>query len=204
MKTKVILLCVLLPCVGCGLTSNERIEQMNTVVEVYRAQSDAIAANVDTIQKSIDDMQTMIADADISAEAKAEITEKMAEAIDIANAALAKKIEIDRGVANLQVTIDEALSRNATMSDELIVLAKMLQETAPMVPGALGLGIGLVGSVIGILGRVSAGRTKKASNGMVVALEPAIAKLTETDREKLRVKMPADSQKLINSVRHPS
>ena len=197
----VFLLCVLLSCVGCGLTSNERIKTMQAAVETYQQESESLSADVLDIKAAVIEMQKLLDDPAIDTEQVAKIQEQIDKAMATAELVLAKKVEVDAAIDRWKVQIDEALEGNATIGTELELWSQAAGETAPLVPGPIGLVIGIIGLVLGTAGRIAQRRTKAAATGIVASLDSTIRNLPEEAKATIKSTMPTDAKKLVRELK---
>ena len=170
----VFLLCVLLSCVGCRLTSNERIKTMQLAVEAYQQEADSLAADVLDIKAAVIEMQKLLDDPAIDTEQVAKIQEQIDKAMATAELVLAKKVEVDAAIDRWKAKIDEALEGNATIGTELELWSQAARETAPIVGGVPGLVIGLIGLVLGTAGTIAKRRANAAFSDVVNSIKAGV------------------------------
>jgi len=184
---------------GCHLTSNERIEAMQSAVAQYERQSAEVQSQVEIVRQAVADMRAELDNPDIDPEIAAKIKDNIDAAMATADEILQKKAEIDDKVTAWKQKIDAAIETNANLGTELELWGQGLKEISGVTPAPVAVWLSLAGTFLAAIGAgYKSHKTKKAATGMVTSLAPV---LTDEQRATLKTTMPTDSKKLVRSVK---
>jgi len=160
----IVLVCALcgIGLIGCGLTSQERIQAMQTVVEQAQAQSALLTEDLQTLKTAMEEMRQQLERPDLTPEDKAKIEALIAETLEQTEIVIAKKEEIDAGIEAWKTKIDEAVEHGTNVGDEITLWGEGLKEASPIVPPPIGVWIGIIGTLFGAIGTGISRRYKQA------------------------------------------
>lgn len=147
----VILLALLAPIIGCGETSQERINSLRAAVDHAVTVSQGLDAPIDELKAEIAaaGVQLMVSDEEVAEGIRAFI-EKAQVRLD---EALAHKQRVEDRIEQWRTKIDELSQRDdLNVGDEMEAIGEGIKQAGGVVPPPWGLIVSLIGAGVGAVG----------------------------------------------------
>lgn len=179
-----IVLCVFLVLAGCGDTSQERLDGLAQFLGMAKEQSALIDEDIQTLKKTLADLQSTANDPGLSPEDSAKITNTLVEVSGKLDKAIAAKVKVDRVIAQAETEIARiAAEGNANIGDEIAAVGSVLMISSAELPPPIGVWVGIVGTLIGAIGGVVGKRARAAkvqSDAEKATLESAAKEIVKS------------------------
>ena len=215
-KTKwiVVLVLVLVPflTVGCGDTSQQRLESQRELIAVAQATLASATEQVQSLEAAIAEFELAMADPEIDPEYAAKMKELTEKAKENYDKAIAKKAQIEKDLAAYQARLDAILANaagSANLGDEIEAVGETIRTGSSWLPAEAGpIGI-LIGTIIGIIGRTMAKRARLEKEEQHDALVDVVKSVDNTlkaakdaplDKEAIKGTLSVQNAKTVGIV----
>lgn len=180
MKKWLILTMVVVLVAGCNQTSQERLEGLANFLGVAKAESEKTDEYIAALQLTLENLDAQLDDPGLPQGQAERIREAFAQAKLTLSVAVDKKIEIDKVIAETETLVAEIAARpDVNFGDELQAAAATLQTAAQAIPSQWGVYVGMVGTLLGLIGGVVAKRTKGALVDVVRSVDKERSKMPQ-------------------------
>jgi hypothetical protein len=186
----VMILCVL---AGCGTTSDQRIEMLQSAVQQAESAAGQVDVYIAELQAAIAEAKLLLQDPALSFEQKEEVLKFLTETDAALTDAIAKKEEVLESLTDFKNAIAALEEQGADLSTELVIIGegtRIAAESLPPPYNAIGLLVGTIATVIGtILGkRKGTESADKTIDGIVDSVNAALSKSVDASLMKATMK----------------
>jgi hypothetical protein len=159
--------------VGCSLSSEERVGELYSWVEIVQDMSDDATVQIAQLRESIDETALLLNDEELPADRKEELLEFLDNLQGKLAIAESTKIKADEAVEEWKTEIDRLISGEDEIGvgDELALYGEGVKAIGTSVPPPYGVWVTLGGSIMTILGGLFGSRAQKRYDQKKINIE---------------------------------